>query len=148
MIYTHTAVAIVAGALAFWGGWQVQGWRLNGQIAVMKTKQVEATATAVREARATESRRYQEVFDAQAKAATRTQTSRTASTAAAASGNRLRDDLAASLRASQESAAACNQHATTLSGLLDQCSTSYRGMAENAQGHANDVTLLLESWPK
>ena len=148
MIYTHVAAAIIAAALAGWAGWSVQGWRLGEQIAALKSAQAEAVNTATREARATESRRYQGVQDAQVKSAQRAAQARRASDAARTSGDGLRDDLAAGLRASEESAAACHQHAATVSRLLDQCQQDYRGMASTAQGHAGDVMLLLEAWPK
>lgn len=148
MIWTHTLASIIAAALAGWAGWSVQGWRMGEQIAALKTAQAEAVNTATREARATESRRYQGVQDAQVKSAQRAAQARRASDAARTSGDGLRDDLAAGLRASEESAAACHQHAATVSRLLDQCQQDYRGMASTAQGHAGDVMLLLEAWPK
>ena len=148
MMYTHVAAALLGAALAGWAGWSVQGWRMGEQIAALKTAQAEAVNTATREARATESRRYQGVQDAQVKSAQRAAQARRASDAARTSGDGLRDDLAAGLRASEESAAACHQHAATVSRLLDQCQQDYRGMASTAQGHAGDVMLLLEAWPK
>ena len=148
MIYTHAAAAIIAAALAGWAGWSVQGWRLGEQIAALKTAQAEAVNTATREARAQESRRYQEIQNAQAKSAQRAADARRASDAARTAGDGLRDDIAAGLRASEESAAACHQHAASVSRLLSQCEADYRGMATAAQGHAGDVMLLLDAWPK
>jgi len=148
MVYTHLAAAILAAALAGWGAWSVQSWRLGEQIAVIKAAQLEAVNTATREARATESRRYQEVHDAQVKSAQRATQSRRAADVARDSGDRLRDDIAAALRTSEESAAACHQYAAAVSGLFDQCQGDFGAMAERAQGHSNDVMLLQESWPR
>ena len=148
MIYTHAAAIIIAAALAGWAGWSVQGWRMGEQIAALKTAQAEAVNTATREARAQESRRYQEIQNAQAKSAQRAADARRASDAARTAGDGLRDDIAAGLRASEESAAACHQHAASVSRLLSQCEADYRGMATAAQGHAGDVMLLLDAWPK
>ena len=148
MIWTHTAAAILAGALAAAGTWQVQEWRYTGQIATIKAAHLEAVNTATREARAQESRRYQEIQNAQAKSAQRAADARRASDAARTAGDGLRDDIAAGLRASEESAAACHQHAASVSRLLSQCEADYRGMATAAQGHAGDVMLLLDAWPK
>ena len=148
MIWTHTAAAILAGALAAAGTWKVQEWRYTGQIATIKAAQLEAVNTATREARAQESRRYQEIQNAQAKSAQRAADARRASDAARTAGDGLRDDIAAGLRASEESAAACHQHAASVSRLLSQCEADYRGMATAAQGHAGDVMLLLDAWPK
>lgn len=148
MIWTHTAAALLGAAIAATGAWQVQSWRYTGQIATIKAAQLEAVNTATREARAQESRRYQEIQNAQAKSAQRAADARRASDAARTAGDGLRDDIAAGLRASEESAAACHRHATTVSRLLDQCQQDYRGMASTAQGHAGDVMLLLDAWPK
>ena len=148
MIWTHTAAAILAGVLAAVGTWKVQDWRYTGQINQIKAAQAEAVNTATREARAQESRRYQEIQNAQAKSAQRAADARRASDAARTAGDGLRDDIAAGLRASEESAAACHQHAASVSRLLSQCEADYRGMATAAQGHAGDVMLLLDAWPK
>jgi cytochrome c556 len=148
MIWTHALAAILAALIAFGGGWKVNGWRLGEQINEMKSAQQQAVADATREARAQESRRYQEIQNAQAKSAQRAADARRASDAARTAGDGLRDDIAAGLRASEESAAACHQHAASVSRLLSQCEADYRGMATAAQGHAGDVMLLLDAWPK
>ncbi len=148
MIWTHTAAALLGAAIAATGAWQVQSWRYTGQIATMKAAQQEAVNVATREARAQESRRYHEIQNAQAKSAQRAADARRASDAARTAGDGLRDDIAAGLRASEESAAACHQHAASVSRLLSQCEADYRGMATAAQGHAGDVMLLLDAWPK
>lgn len=148
MIYTHAAAALLGASIAAVGAWQVQGWRYTGQINEMKAAQQQAVADATREARATESRRYQEIHDAQVKSVQRAVQSRRAADAARTSGDGLRDDIAAGLRASEESAAACHQHAAAVSRLFGQCEADYRGMATAAQGHAADVMLLLEAWPR
>ena len=148
MIWTHTAAALLGAAIAATGAWQVQSWRYTGQIATIQAAQLEAVNTATREARAQESRRYQEIQNAQAKSAQRAADARRASDAARTAGDGLRDDIAAGLRASEESAAACHQHAASVSRLLSQCEADYRGMATAAQGHAGDVMLLLDAWPK
>ena len=148
MIYTHAAAALLGAAIAATLAWQVQSWRYTGQIATIQAAQLEAVNTATREARAQESRRYQEIQNAQAKSAQRAADARRASDAARTAGDGLRDDIAAGLRASEESAAACHQHAASVSRLLSQCEADYRGMATAAQGHAGDVMLLLDAWPK
>ena len=148
MIWTHTAAALLGAAIAATLAWQVQSWRYTGQIATIQAAQLEAVNAATREARAQESRRYQEIQNAQAKSAQRAADARRASDAARTAGDGLRDDIAAGLRASEESAAACHQHAASVSRLLSQCEADYRGMATAAQGHAGDVMLLLDAWPK
>lgn len=54
MIYTHAAAALVAAAIAAAGAWQVQGWRLGGQIAQLRATQSEAVAESERFARGRE----------------------------------------------------------------------------------------------
>ena len=148
MIYTHAAAALLGASIAAVGAYKVQDWRYTGQIATIKAAQQEAVNAATREARAQESARYQEIQNAQAKSAQRAADARRASDAARTAGDGLRDDIAAGLRASEESAAACHQHAASVSRLLSQCEADYRGMATAAQGHAGDVMLLLDAWPK
>lgn len=147
-LYIVTAIALAAALTGAVGAWQVQSWRYTSQIEAIKAAQQQAVADATREARATESRRYQEIHDAQVKSVQRAVQSRRAADAARTSGDGLRDDIAAGLRASEESAAACHQHAAAVSRLFGQCEADYRGMATAAQGHAADVMLLLEAWPR
>jgi hypothetical protein len=54
MSYTHAAAALIGAAIAATGAWQVQGWRLGGQIAGLKAAQAEAVAESERFARARE----------------------------------------------------------------------------------------------
>lgn len=120
----------------------------SGEIAKMKAAQQAALVVAVEEARTQEQARFKGVQDAQAAAAKQAQVSKRAADAARSESRSLRDDLDAAREAASQSLAACNQHSTTVGRLLDQCAGEYQGMAETAQGHANDVSLLLNAWPK
>lgn len=54
-IYTHAGAAVLAGALAFAGAWQVQGWRMGAQVASLKAghaKTLQAIADKTAKARA------------------------------------------------------------------------------------------------
>jgi hypothetical protein len=54
-IYTHAGAALLAGALAFAGAWQVQAWRMGEQLASLKAdhaKTMQAIADKTAEARA------------------------------------------------------------------------------------------------
>ena len=53
-IYTYAATAIVAGALAFGGGWKVQAWRYDAQIAGISQKHATAALKLSEAARADE----------------------------------------------------------------------------------------------
>ena len=47
---THIAAALVAGALAFGAGWQVQAWRYGEQIATIKQQHTDASLSSARNA--------------------------------------------------------------------------------------------------
>lgn len=149
MIYTHVAAAIVAGALAFWGGWATQGWRLGEQISKMKEAQAEAVNVATREARAQESARFTNVQEAQNAAQKRAQVARADADRARGELDRLRDDIRATAGGVPgESAAACAQRADTSADLLGQCAAAYIDLAAIADRHASDARTLIEAWPK
>ena len=119
-----------------------------GEVAKLKAQYAAAQLTDEREARNTESLRSRNVQEAQNAAAKNTQLARAAAVSARHESRGLRDDLSAAHEAASQSLAACNQHSTTVGRLLDQCAGEYQSMAETAQGHANDVSLLLSAWPK
>ena len=149
MIYTHAAAIIIAAALAGWAGWSVQGWRMGEQIAALKTAQAEAVNTATREARATESRRYQGVQDAESAAKTRAVAARRDADAARGELDRLRNDIAAARGGVPgESTAACAQRADAAADVLGQCAAAYSELAAIADRHASDARTLIEAWPK
>ena len=149
MIWTHTAAALIAASLAGWAGWSVQGWRLGEQIAALKTAQAEAVNTAMREARAQESKRFQGVQDAQAAAQTRAVAARRDADAARTELDRLRNSVAAARGGVPgESAAACAVRADAGGELLAQCAAAYSDLAAIADRHASDARTLIEAWPK
>lgn len=149
MIYTHVLAAILAAALAGWGGWAVNGWRLGEQIATIKAAQIEAVNAATREARATESRRFKEVQDAQANATKRAQVARADSAAARTELDRLRDAIAARpVCVPGDTASASDVGTDTAGQLLAECSGAYQDLAATADRLHADRMMLLESWPR
>ncbi|GAB2463689.1 hypothetical protein GCM10027082_14060 [Comamonas humi] len=46
MIYTHVAAGLLGAAIAANSAWQIQDWRLGGQIEAMKTAQATAALKA------------------------------------------------------------------------------------------------------
>jgi len=149
MIWTHVAAAILAALIAFTGGWKVQGWRLGEQINQIKTAQIEAVNTAVREARATESRRFTNVQEAQNAATKRAQIARADADRARSELDRLRNDISATRGGVPgESPGACTVRADSAGELLAQCAGAYLSMAGIADRHANDARTLIEAWPK
>ena len=147
-LYTYAATAIVAGALAFGGGWKVQEWRYGKQIAGIQAQHATALASANQKA-LDDTIKMQRAKDDAIKAAEQRAKTQAANAAVLRTE---RDGLRAQLAATtvQLSSASCpsiRQYATTLTGLFDQCAGAYQDMAGQAQGHAATVRLLIESWP-
>lgn len=68
--------------------------------------------------------------------------------AARATSDRLRQQLTnAYAHIPEAPRASVDEYAVTVSQLFEQCTENYRDMAAKADGHANDVRLLQESWP-
>jgi len=148
-LYVYVAVAIVSAALAGWGAWTVQAWRLGEQIATIKAAQIEAVNAATREARATESRRFLEVQNAQANATKRAQVARADSAAARTELDRLRDAIAAPpVCVPGDTASASDVGTDTAGQLLAECSGAYQDLAATADRLNADRMMLLESWPR
>lgn len=149
MIWTHVAAAILAALIAFTGGWKVQGWRLGEQITQIKAAQLEAVNTATREARATESRRFTNVQEAQNAATKRAQIARADADRARSELDRLRNDISATRGGVPgEPPGACTVRADAAGELLAQCAGAYQGMAEVADRLNADRLMLREAWPK
>ena len=149
MMYTHVAAALLGAALAGWAGWSVQGWRLGEQINQMKAAQQEAVATATREARAQESKRFQGVHDAESAAKTRAAAARRDADAARTELDRLRDAIRTSTGGVPgESATACTQRAATAGDVLGQCAAAYLDLAAIADRLNADRLMIQEAWPK
>ncbi|MBO1007068.1 hypothetical protein [Acidovorax sp. SD340] len=55
-LYTYVATALAAGAIAFAGGWKVQAWRYDAQIAGIHAKHAEASLKRSEAARADETK--------------------------------------------------------------------------------------------
>lgn len=149
MIYTHAAAALISAAIAATGAWQVQNWRLGAQITQIQADQAEAVNTATREARATESKRFKEVQNAQAAAQARAQVARRDADAARAAAGSLRNTLAAGRGGVPgEPASACTQRADTAGDLLSACAGVYQELAEAADRLNADRLMLLQAWPR
>jgi hypothetical protein len=136
-------VALIAGAKYAVHKAEQRGYdRAMSDIA----KVAEKAAIEARETEQANAKRQKEAQDAQTK---RNQTLQTVLADVRRERDSLRDDLDTLGRAlSQDSGAACTQYATTLGGLLNQCAADLEGLAGKAQGHVNDIKLMVESWPK
>ena len=149
MIWTHVAAAILAAALAGTAAYKVQDWRYAGQIATIKAAQAQAVIDATREARATESRRFKEVQDAQANATKRAQVARNDAAAANTELSRLRDAIRTrAVCVPGDTAGAGPVGADTAGQLLYECSGAYQDLAAQADRLNADRLMLLEAWPR
>lgn len=147
--YWLYAVSVLVGA---WLAWLVQEIRLDGvkvEFATYKA-QVEQQAVEARYAALKQKEAWiKEKEDAEVNAVLREAQLRSERDRAVAAGRRLRDDLT-TLRTRLPHAipSAVLATADTLAGVLDQCQSDYRALAEVADGHASDVQTLSEAWPR
>ncbi len=148
-LYTHAAAALVAGAMAFGAGWQVQSWRYGEQIATIKQQHTDAALSSARNAlKLTE--HYRENADAAVKKAE----ARAAQNKRDA--DRLRDELAGLRgdfadmpdRIRNASREAVDQYATAATVVFGECAARYSELAISATGHASDVQTMMDAWPK
>ena len=147
-LYTYVATALVAGALAFAGGWQVQSWRYGEQIADVKTEYAQAAESAAKSAlKLTE--HYRENADAAVKKAeARMAQNKRDADSLRAELDGLRGDLATVPgRIRNATREAVDQYAAAATVVFDQCTRRYSEMAGLAAGHAADVRTLREAWP-
>lgn len=99
--------------------------------------------------RAKEQQLHRQVIEAQNAATERNKKNQVAIAAARAQSDGLRDQLAATrAKLSSASADAVRDYAATLSDVFGDCAAKYQSMAEIADGHAGDVMLLQEAWPR
>ena len=148
-LYLYVAVAIASAAVGFNGAWKIQSSRLGGQIATINASELEAVNAATREARATESRRFKEVQDAQANATKRAQVARNDAAAARTELDRLRDAIAARPVCVPGDTASASPERTDTAGLvLAECGQALTDLAATADRLHADRMMLLESWPR
>lgn len=140
--------SLVSAAIAFGGGWSINGMRLDKQISDIKRTQAESIAQGVKDA-------LQTTVELQGKkdAAIKTATARNAALAAVADSaraesERLRADLdKARTDIANASDSSLRQYATTLGAVFAECGTSLESLARKADGHASDARTLIDAWP-
>ena len=148
-LYTYAATALVAGALAFGGGWNVQAWRYDAQIAGIQAQHATALASANQKALDDTIKMQRTKDDAIAKAEQRAAQNAAAAGAARRTADGLRDTLYA-FRSSLPSLAqpASAVAADTAAELLGACAARYADVAAAADAHASDALTLQRAWPK
>lgn len=147
-LYTYVATALVAGAVAATGAWQVQSWRYETKIATIKQEHSDLVASSAKSAL-----RMTEIYRENSDAAVKKAEARGAQNKRDADGLRgeldgLRGDLATVPdRIRDATREAVNQYASTATVVFEQCAKRHSDMAGNAQGHASDVQTLMDAWP-
>ena len=148
-LYTYAATAIVAGALAFGGGWKVQAWRYDAQIADIQAQHATALARANQKA-LDDTIKMQRTKDEAIKAAeqrAKTQAANAANARADADSLRAQlDGVPARIASATDSAVREYAHAASV--VFAECVRSYQELAGKADGHAADARLMLDAWPK
>lgn len=141
----------VAALCAAFGGWCYVHGMKHTQAAWDAATVAQQTEAAKQEQanRAKELKLHQQVIEAQNAAIERNKKNQAAIAAARAESDSLRGDLAATrAKLSSASADAVRNYAATVSDILGECARDYQSMAEKADGHAGDVMLLQEAWPR
>lgn len=148
-LYTYAATAVVAGALAFGGGWQVQAWRYDAQIADMQASHATAIADANQKALDETIKMQRTKDDAIAKAELRAAQNAAAAAAARRTADGLRGTLYA-FRSSLPSLAPATviERADTAAELLGACAAEYQDLAAAADRINSDRQTLIEAWPR
>lgn len=148
MLWTHILAVILGGAIASVGAWNVQGWRLGGQIDSLKVAhatdlaQAKAAALTVERINAAT---YQKALN---EARSREAALQRDVGLARAESDGLRDQNAdAARRIAAAPAATVAEYANTVTELFSECSRSYQAMAATADGHSADARALREAWP-
>ena len=147
-LITHLVAAMVAAALAFGAGWQVQAWRYGEQISDLKLEHAEAIASSAKSAL-----KLTEHYRENADAAVRKAEARAAQNKRDADRLRteldgLRGDLAeVPDRIRSATREAVDQYAATATVVFGECAARYSELAVSATGHASDVQTLMDAWP-
>lgn len=148
MLYTHVAALILGAAIAATGAWQVQGWRLGGQLTKLQADHATQLADAKAAALATERTNAAKYQGALNEARTREAALQRDVGRARAESDGLREQASdAARRIATAAPAAVAEYANTVTELFAECSRSYQGMAEKADGHSADARTLREAWP-
>lgn len=150
MLYTHAAAALLGAFIAAVGAWQVQSWRYTGQITQIKAEQLEAVNAATREARATESRRFTNVQEAQNAATKRAQIARADADRARSELDRLRNDIRErpACNVPNDTTSTSTEPSSQRDNVLLECLSSYEALGRDADLWKNDALMLRDAWPK
>lgn len=143
-LITHLIVAALAAA----GAWAFQDARWHADVAEIRLEASDKQLQAVTKTRADERAINKTYVEALNEARTRAIVLGRDRDAARAESDGLREQAAdAARRLASAPPAAILEYASTVNQLFAECSRSYQGMAEKADGHAADVRALGGAWP-
>ncbi len=149
MIYTHAAAFLAGLALAAASTWHIQAWRYDAQISSIQAQHSRALADAHQKA-LDDTIKLQRIKDAAIeKAEQRAKAQAAAAANARADADRLRAQLdGVPARIASATDSAVREYSLAASVVFAQCVRSYQELAGVADGHAADVRLMQEAWPK
>ena len=140
---------LIAVALAFGAGWQVQDWRWTSKTQAQEIERHRLALESTREARRIEAARSLNIQEAQNAATIQRRALLADADSARTESDRLRGDIAAIAgRLPSESESARTEHARAAGELLTECSRGYQELAGKADGHASDAVMVLGAWPR
>ncbi len=149
MMYTHAAAGIAGAVLAGVLASQVQAWRYDAQIADTASQHATALASANQKALDDTIKMQRTKDDAIKAAEQRAKTQAAAAANARADADRLRAQLdGVPARLASATDGAVREYASAASVVFARCVGAYQELAGVADGHAADVRLMQEAWPK
>lgn len=138
-----------AAAFVFSAGWVVNGWRWDAKLTRLQQERAEEKTRASAAALHSYTSMERIKDDAIKAALRRSESHQAAAVAAAASADRLRQQLASvPSRIANASRAAVDEYAATAGELLGACTAEYQWMAEQADRHSTDAQMIFEAWPR
>jgi uncharacterized protein HemX len=146
MIYIRIAIAIILALALAAFGWKAYHMGMTAVQAEWNAANLKAEAAA----RATEQQRAQAVQKAQNEHTQNIQIARRDADDARSQLDGLQSFLEErrSNNTSSEPATATDKRTAAVGDVLQQCGQAYQELARRADGHAIDVKLLLNAWPK
>lgn len=150
LFVTHTAAAVLGATLAATAAWQLQDWRLGGQIATLQATHATERARASQAAWAAERATALKYQGALNDARTREAALQRDAARARTESDGLREQAAGAARriaAGAAAPAAIADYAAAAGELLADCIRAHQELARQADGHAADARALRDAWP-
>lgn len=149
VLYIKTAIVASIFMIGAASGYIAQGWRYDAQIATTAAQHATALASANQKALDDTIKMQRTKDDAIKAAEQRAKTQAAAAAHARADADRLRAQLeGVPARIASATDSAVREYANAASVVFAQCVRSYQELAGQADGHAADVRLMQEAWPK